>query len=97
MWRFHTSRSHLLFFAALWSFSLQTLLAAWPEIGHSKPKEQLDPNVRDWGDYSDLPPGMKHGLGLEEDPDHRDNRRVEETSSFGSELDFLAEFAGRSN
>ncbi|AWP15157.1 putative coiled-coil domain-containing protein 80-like [Scophthalmus maximus] len=38
-----------------------------PGIGRSKPKDQLDPNVRDWGDYSDLPPGIEQGLGLDEE------------------------------
>ncbi|KAL7376339.1 hypothetical protein ABVT39_005991 [Epinephelus coioides] len=93
---FHSYKSHwpLLLFAALWSLSYPSLLTAWPGIGRSKPKDQLDPNVRDWGDYSDLPPGIEQGLGLEEE--HVDNRRVVESSlSLAPELDFLADFAGK--
>ncbi|XP_054469129.1 coiled-coil domain-containing protein 80 [Anoplopoma fimbria] len=91
---FHSCKSHwpLLLFAALWSYP--GLLTAWPGISRSKPKDQLDPNVRDWGDYSDLPPGMEHGLGLDED--HADNRGVGGSSlSLDPELDFLADFAGK--
>lgn len=83
----------MLLFAALWSFSYPGLLSAWPSIGRSKPKDQLDPNVRDWGDYSDLPPGIEHGLGLEEDVDNRGSGRS--TFSVPPELDFLADFAGK--
>ncbi|XP_042365181.1 coiled-coil domain-containing protein 80 [Plectropomus leopardus] len=93
---FHFYRSHwpLLLFAALWSLSYPSLLNAWPGISRSKPKDQLDPNVRDWGDYSDLPPGIEQGLGLEEE--HEANRGVGEfSSSLAPELDFLADFAGK--
>ncbi|XP_069015771.1 coiled-coil domain-containing protein 80 [Embiotoca jacksoni] len=96
MLQFYTSHS-LLLFAALWSLSYPSLLSAWPGIASSKPKDHLDPNVRDWGDYSDLPPGIEHGLGLEEDHgEHGDNRGVgESSSSLATELDFLADFAGK--
>lgn len=95
---FHFYKSHwpLLLFAALWSLSYPSLLTAWPGISRSKPKDQLDPNVRDWGDYSDLPPGIEHGLGLDEE--HGNNRGVgESSSSLAPELDFLADFAGKTN
>ena len=94
---FHFCNSHwpLLLFAALWSLSYPSLLTAWPGISHSKPKDQLDPNVRDWGDYSDLPLGVEQGLGLDEDEEHGDNRGAgEPSSSLAPELDFLADFAG---
>ncbi|KAM9338779.1 coiled-coil domain-containing protein 80 [Symphorus nematophorus] len=95
---FHFCNSHwpLLLFAALWSLSYPSLLTAWPGISRSKPKDQLDPNVRDWGDYSDLPPGVEQGLGLDEDGGHGNNRGVgEPSSSLAPELDFLADFAGK--
>ncbi|XP_023257288.1 coiled-coil domain-containing protein 80-like [Seriola lalandi dorsalis] len=96
MCNFYTSHSHLLLFVALWSLSYLSFLAAWPGIGRSKPKDQLDPNVKDWGDYSDLPPGIEQGLGLDEDGEHGDNRGlVGSSSSLAPELDFLAEFAGK--
>ncbi|XP_022061881.2 coiled-coil domain-containing protein 80 [Acanthochromis polyacanthus] len=92
----HFYTSYYLFFAALWSLSYPRLLTAWPGFGGNKPKHQLDPNVRDWGDYSDLPPGIEHGLGLEEESEHEENRGVGETSSsLAPELDFLADFAGK--
>ncbi|XP_047424945.1 coiled-coil domain-containing protein 80 [Mugil cephalus] len=95
MLHFYTS-SRVLLCAALWSLSYPSSLSAWPGISGSKPKDNWDPNVRDWGDYSDLPPGIEHGLGLEEDSKHGDNRGVgESSSSLAPELDFLAEFAGK--
>ncbi|KAI4816561.1 hypothetical protein KUCAC02_008884 [Chaenocephalus aceratus] len=60
---FNKSNWPLLFFAALWSLSYPGLLTASPGISRSKPKEPLDPNVREWGDYSDLPPGSRAGIG----------------------------------
>nr|XP_046230909.1 coiled-coil domain-containing protein 80 [Scatophagus argus] len=95
---FHFCNSHcfLLLFAILWSLSYPSLLTAWSGISRSKPKDQLDPNVRDWGDYSDLPPGIEQGLGLDEDREHGDNRRAgEPSSSMVPELDFMADFAGK--
>ncbi|KAM9841684.1 coiled-coil domain-containing protein 80 [Aulostomus maculatus] len=86
----------LLSFAALWSFSCPVLLTAWPGFPHSKSKDHLDPNVRDWGDYSDLPPGIEQGLGLEDEREHVDNRGAGgSSSSLAPELDFLADFAGK--
>ncbi|KAM8827427.1 coiled-coil domain-containing protein 80 isoform 2-T2 [Spinachia spinachia] len=83
--------SPLLLLAVLWS--CPPLLTAWPGIGRSKPEDQLDPNVKEWGDYSDLPPGIGHGSEL--DQDHADNRGVGKSSiSLAPELDFLADFAG---
>lgn len=96
MFHFYKSHLPLLLFAALWSLSYPSLLTAWPGISRSKPKDHLDPNVRDWGDYSDLPPGIEQGLGLDEE--HGDNRGVgESSSSLATELDFLADFAGKTN
>lgn len=98
MLHFYTSHWPLLLFAALWSLSYPSLLTAWPGISRSKPKDQLDPNVRDWGDYSDLPPGIEQGLGLDEDGEHGDNRGVGGSSlNLAPELDFLADFAGKTN
>lgn len=91
------SNWHLLLAAALWSLSYPSLLTAWSGIGLSKTKGQLDPNIRDWGDYSDLPEGIELGLGLDEERDHGDNRGVDESSSLAVEQDFLAEFAGKKN
>ncbi|XP_035524147.1 coiled-coil domain-containing protein 80 [Morone saxatilis] len=95
---FHFCNSHwpLLLFVALWSLSYPSLLTAWPGTSRSKPKDQLDPNVRDWGDYSDLPPGFEQGLGLDEDGEHGDNRGIGGSlSSLTPEQDFLADFAGK--
>ncbi|KAK2819062.1 hypothetical protein Q5P01_024623 [Channa striata] len=95
MFCFYTSRLYLLF-GVLWSLSCLSLLTAWPGIGLSKPKYELDPNVKDWGDYSDIPPGIEQGLGLDEDGEHGHSRGVGESSfSLAPELDFLAEFAGK--
>ncbi|KAM6901296.1 coiled-coil domain-containing protein 80 [Lycodopsis pacificus] len=92
MFHFYNSHWPLLLSAVLWSYP--GWLTAWPGISRSKPKVQLDPNVRDWGDYSDLPPGIEQGLGLNQD--HADNRGVRESSSsLAPELDFLANFAGK--
>lgn len=89
---------YLMLLAALWSVLSLHSLAAWPGVSGSKPKDQLDPNVRDWGDYSDLPAGIQHGLGLEEDREYEDKRSAGESSSnLAPELDFLADFAGRRN
>lgn len=96
----HLRNSHwtLLLFAALWSLSCSSSLTAWSSIGRSKPKDQLDPNVRDWGDYSDLPLGIKQGSGSDKEGEHGNKRRVEESSSsLAPELDFLAEFTGKAN
>lgn len=95
--QFFTSH-YLLLIAALWSLNNLGLLAAWQGFGDGKPKELLDPNVRDWGDYSDLPPGIEHGLGLEESREDGYNRKVgESSSSLAPEMDFLADFAGKRN
>ncbi|XP_063336759.1 coiled-coil domain-containing protein 80 [Pelmatolapia mariae] len=95
MSQFFTSR-YLLLIAALWSLNNLGLQAAWQGFGDGKPKELLDPNVRDWGDYSDLPPGIEHGLGLEESREDGYNRKVgESSSSLAPEMDFLADFAGK--
>nr|XP_015796375.2 coiled-coil domain-containing protein 80 [Nothobranchius furzeri] len=88
-----TSR-HLMLSASLLSLMCLSSVTAWPGIPGNKPKDHLDPNVRDWGDYSDLPAEIEHGLGLVED--REDNRGAGESSSnLAPELDFLADFAGK--
>ncbi|XP_062268362.1 coiled-coil domain-containing protein 80 [Platichthys flesus] len=95
MCNYYPSHLHLLLFAVLWSLCFPSPLSAWPGTGRSKSKDQLDPNVRDWGDYSDLPPGVEHGQ-VDEEVEHADNRGAGvSTSSLAPELDFLAEFAGK--
>ncbi|KAM8871905.1 coiled-coil domain-containing protein 80 [Synchiropus picturatus] len=85
-----------LLFAALWSISCPHFLTAWPSRSHSKPKDQLDPNVRDWGDYSDLPTGFELGLGLDEERDHGSNRGAGQLfPTLAPELDFMADFGGK--
>ncbi|KAJ0057298.1 hypothetical protein NL108_002251, partial [Boleophthalmus pectinirostris] len=64
-----------------------------PGAGQSKLKSS-DPNVRDWGDYSDLPTGLELGLGLEEDTQH-EKTKAEPSTTFAPELDFLVDFAGK--
>ncbi|XP_076020130.1 coiled-coil domain-containing protein 80 [Genypterus blacodes] len=97
MFSFYHSHWLLLLFVALWSLSYPSLLTAWPRVGRSKAKDELDPNVRDWGDYSDLPPGVEHGLGLEEDNREEGESRgaPDPSSGLEPELDFLADFAGK--
>lgn len=91
----YAARSYLLLVAALWSLSLT---AAWPGISGSKLKGELDPNVKDWGDYSDLPPGIEQGLGLDEEGQYGDKRGLgESSSSLAPELDFLVDIAGKQN
>lgn len=76
----------LLLLAALWG-------PAWSGFGSSK-----DPNVRDWGDYSDLPTAVQQGP--EKDHTTHDNGGARGSTSWSlplaPELDFLAEFAGKS-
>lgn len=95
MFQFGHAHWTLLLLAALWSLSLAN--RPWSSLGRSKPKEELDPNVRDWGDYSDLPSGTDQGP--EQEQTRRDsNRGVKEaSSSLAPELDFLAEFEGKSD
>lgn len=63
------------------------------EIGHRK--EQLDPNVRDWGDYSDL---VHVDPRRSKEEEHGDRSGAgEPSSSLAPELDFLAEFAGETS
>ena len=96
----HLRNSHwtLLLFAGLWSLSCSNSLTAWSSVGQSKPKDQLDPNVRDWGDYSDLPLGIKQASESDKEGEHGNKRRAEESSSsLAPELDFLAEFTGKAN
>uniref|UniRef100_A0A8C7XKT4 Coiled-coil domain containing 80 like 2 n=1 Tax=Oryzias sinensis TaxID=183150 RepID=A0A8C7XKT4_9TELE len=92
----HFCTSHyLMLFTALWSLAYLGSLSAWAGVIGSKPKDQLDPNVRDWGDYSDLPPGVEHGLRLEEDREEGDSRGDPGSTNLAQELDFLADFAGK--
>lgn len=95
MFQFGHAHWTLLLLASLWSLSLAN--RPWSSLGRSKPKEELDPNVRNWGDYSDLPFGTDQGP--KPDQTRRDrNRGVEEaSSSLAPELDFLAEFEGKSD
>ncbi|XP_061763735.1 coiled-coil domain-containing protein 80 isoform X2 [Nerophis ophidion] len=74
---------------ALWSLSRPSWQITWPD---SKTKSQLDPNVKDWGDYSDLPTRTELGPGLEEDRQRGDKTG---DSGLASELDFLSDFAGK--
>lgn len=95
MFQFGHAHWTLLLLALLWSLSLAN--RPWSSLGRSKPKEELDPNVRNWGDYSDLTFGTDQGP--KPDQTRRDrNRGVEEaSSSLAPELDFLAEFEGKSD
>ena len=78
----------------LWVCNYSTLLAARTGKRQSQSKEHLDPNVREWGDYSDLE-GLAQGLGLDEDREPEENRGIDDPSSnLAPELDFLANFAG---
>ncbi|XP_054613154.1 coiled-coil domain-containing protein 80 [Dunckerocampus dactyliophorus] len=65
-------------------------LVLWSLSQPSETKSRLDPNVKDWGDYSDLPPGMELGLGLDED-----RQRGGKAGEFAPQLDFLSDFAGK--
>ncbi|XP_072311462.1 coiled-coil domain-containing protein 80 isoform X2 [Eucyclogobius newberryi] len=73
--------------------SIWSCVHAWPGVGQSKSKYS-DPNVRDWGDYSDLPTGLELGLGLEEDQ-QPEKTKAEPTTTLAPELDFLGDFAGK--
>ncbi|XP_056146422.1 coiled-coil domain-containing protein 80 [Lampris incognitus] len=92
----HKSQWSLLALVVLWNISNLSLLAAWePRGALDQSKDHVDPNVRDWGDYSDLQ-SLAHGLGLEEDRRQERNGRVEDPSSgLVPELEFLAEFGGK--
>ncbi|XP_051907486.1 coiled-coil domain-containing protein 80 [Hippocampus zosterae] len=89
--------THWLLVAALWSLGHSSSLAARRKVTSSKSKSQLDPNVKDWGDYSDLLPGTALGLGLNEDRRHgHDNRDGwGSSSSLAPDLDFLSDYAGK--
>ncbi|XP_077441436.1 coiled-coil domain-containing protein 80 [Vanacampus margaritifer] len=89
--------THWLLVAAMWSLSQPSSLAARRKVTISTSTSQLDANVKDWGDYSDLPPGMELGLGLDEDRQHEhDNRQSGGSSlSLTPELEFLSDFAGK--
>lgn len=87
----------LLLLAALWSTGATS--RAWSGHGSSK-----DPNVRDWGDYSDLPAAVLQGPGKDRTT-HNHGGAGGAGGATGStswslplapELDFLAEFAGKS-
>lgn len=80
-----------LLLAALWRPGATS--RAWSGLSSSK-----DPNVRDWGDYSDLPATVQQGP--EQDGTTHDHGGVGGSTSWNlplaPELDFLAEFAGKS-
>lgn len=84
----------LLLLAALWSPSATS--RAWSGLSSSK-----DPNVRDWGDYSDLPAAVLQGPGKDRTTHNHGGAGGATGSTSWSlplapELDFLAEFAGKS-
>lgn len=80
----------LLLLAALCSSASSGSRPTGSEIGHRK--DLLDPNVRDWGDYSDL---IHVEPGRNKEEEHGDkNRAGAPWSGLAPELDFLAEFAG---
>ncbi|XP_057675835.1 coiled-coil domain-containing protein 80 [Corythoichthys intestinalis] len=89
--------AHWLVVAALWSVSHTRSLAARSSVSSSKSKSLLDPNVKEWGDYSDLPSEMERGLGLGEDRQNGNNNREGGglSSSLTPELEFLSDFAGK--
>lgn len=91
---FHSRHSHrtLLLLAALWSLTHESLLTARSGTGHSKPKDQLDPNVRDWGDYSDLPLGTELELDKKEEHGYSGS-----PLNLAPELDFLTDIASETN
>lgn len=81
----------LLLLAALWRPGATS--RAWSGLRSSK-----DPNVRDWGDYSDLPAAVHQGP--EKGGTTHDHGGAGGSTSWNlplaPELDFLAEFAGKS-
>lgn len=80
----------LLLLAALCTSGSSGFYATGSEIGHNK--DLLDPNVRDWGDYSDL---VHIEAKRSKEEEHGDqNGAAEPSSSLAPELAFLAEFAG---
>lgn len=84
----------LLLLAALWSPGATS--RAWSGLGSSK-----DPNVRDWGDYSDLPTAVLQGPEKDRTTHNHGGAGGAGGSTSWSlplapELDFLAEFAGKS-
>lgn len=90
MFRFTNSPHLLLLLAALCSAASSGFYPTGSQIGPRK--DLLDPNVRDWGDYSDL-------IHVEprKSPEEEDGGKSgagEASSSLAPELDFLAEFAG---
>ncbi|CAL8321362.1 unnamed protein product [Lota lota] len=87
----------LLVLVVLWHLSCpRWVVSALPGVdGHGgQSKDHLDPNTRDWGDYSDLQ-GLGHGLGLDSDREEEDRGREESSSSLSPEQDFLSDFAGK--
>lgn len=86
MFRFTHSVHAVLMLAALCSSGSSGFYPTGSE------KDLLDPNVRDWGDYSDLIHVEPRRSKEEEHGDK--NRAGELSSSLAPELDFLAEFAG---
>lgn len=81
----------LLLLTALWRPGATS--RAWSGLSSSK-----DPNVRDWGDYSDLPAPVQQGP--EQDGTTHGHGGAGGSASWNlplaPELDFLAEFAGKS-
>ncbi|XP_049595002.1 coiled-coil domain-containing protein 80 [Syngnathus scovelli] len=79
--------------AVMWSLAPPSSLAARRK--NTLSKSQLDPNVKDWGDYSDLPPGMELGLGEDRQRGYNNREDGGSSLSFTPELDFLSDFAGK--
>lgn len=94
MFRFAKSpHTLLLLLAALGSSGSAGFYPTGSEIGQRK--DQLDPNVRDWGDYSDLVHVEPRRSKEEEHGDKTGGGEL--SSSLAPELDFLAEFAGEAS
>lgn len=91
MFRFpNPARALLLLLAALSSPASSGFSPTGSATAHRK--DVLDPNVRDWGDYSDL---IQVEPSRSKEEEHGDKSGGGElSSSLAPELDFLAEFAG---
>lgn len=87
----HQILSLLLLLAAMWRPGATS--RAWSGLSSSK-----DPNVRDWGDYSDLPAAVQQGPQPDGTTHNHGGARGSASWNLplAPELDFLAEFAGKS-
>lgn len=90
MFHLPNSARALLLLAALCTSGSSGFYPTGSEMGYRK--DLLDPNVRDWGDYSDL---IQVEPKWSKEEEHGDKTGAgEPSSSLAPELDFLAEFAG---